>query len=113
MDAGREREAAAATEPPPLQEAQSKTADHRFRDVAENATDGIVLLGRGRSDPFFNRAGEWMFGWRREDVLGKIFTILLPEKVRPIYEKDFARILQGGLPRVPGQVILLDARRRR
>ncbi|MCR4341360.1 MAG: PAS domain S-box protein [Gemmatimonadaceae bacterium] len=69
----------------------ARASERRFQEVVENATDGIVLMGKDGVISSFNRAAEKMFGWRREEILGKPATLLMPEKYRAALELGVAR----------------------
>lgn len=78
--------------------ALARASEHRFQGVVENATDGIVLSGKDGLISSFNRAAEKMFGWRREEVLGKPVTLLMPEKYRAAHEHGVARYVDTRKP---------------
>lgn len=76
--------------------ARARASQRRFQEVVENATDGFVLMGKDGLISHFNRAAEKMFDWRREEVLGKPVTMLMPESYRAAHEHGVERYLATG-----------------
>jgi PAS domain S-box-containing protein len=54
----------------------------KFRSVVESAQDGIVTIDERGRLVALNRSAETMFGWQREEVIGKSFTRLVPRPLR-------------------------------
>ena len=54
-------------------------SERRFRDLAETAHDGIIMSDSEGQIVYFNRAAEHMFGYRRNQVMARPITIVLPE----------------------------------
>jgi PAS domain S-box-containing protein len=60
----------------------SEAAETRFRGLVESAPDAIVMIkGDGRI-ALVNRQTEAMFGYARDELLGRPVEILLPERFR-------------------------------
>jgi PAS domain S-box-containing protein len=49
--------------------------------VLENFVDAVVIANRRGVITFFNAASEDLFGWDREEVVGKNVTVLMPEEI--------------------------------
>jgi PAS domain S-box-containing protein len=54
----------------------------RFRDLLEAAPDGIIEVERDGTIVLLNAAAERMFGYQREELLGQLMEILVPESLR-------------------------------
>ena len=54
----------------------------KFRSVVESAQDGIVTIDERGRLVALNRSAETMFGWQREEVIGKSFARLVPRPLR-------------------------------
>ncbi|AKV00518.1 PAS family protein [Labilithrix luteola] len=52
----------------------------RYRQVLETAPDAMIVVDRDGSIVFANAQTETLFGYAREDLLGKSLTILIPER---------------------------------
>lgn len=64
---------------------ERKAADERFRLVVEASPNAIVLVdGQGRLS-MVNRQVEQLFGYARDELLGKPVEILLPESARAMH----------------------------
>lgn len=52
-------------------------SERRFRDLAETAHDGIIMVDTQGKIAYFNRAAERMFGYYRNQVLGQLVGKLI------------------------------------
>jgi len=57
-------------------------ADNRYRRLLEAAPDGIFEVDRSGRIVLVNSQAERMFGYRREELLGKSVEMLMPERFR-------------------------------
>src|SRR5581483_3254384 len=58
----------------------------RFRDLLEAAPDGILEVERDGTIVLLNAAAERMFGYPREELLGQLIEVLVPESLRPRHQ---------------------------
>jgi PAS domain S-box-containing protein len=65
--------------------AQRKLADERFRLVVEASPNAIVLANAKGRILLVNSSAEDLFGYDREELMGKPFSTLLPERFRGAY----------------------------
>jgi PAS domain-containing protein len=74
-----------------------KALERRFQEVVETATDSIILMEQDGNISGFNAAAERAFGWRRDEVLGKPVTLLMPEesRLRPVLHDQAHRSWHG------------------
>lgn len=56
-------------------------ANLRFGDIAEGASEAILVLDSEHSIVLFNSAAENLFGYQRAEVLGKPLDLILPERM--------------------------------
>ncbi|SLM47358.1 protein of unknown function [Nitrospira japonica] len=85
-----------------------RESEERYRTLVETATDGIITLDAAGVILSCNAATERMFGYRREDLLGRKVTMLIPawfERREPEPDRiDSRRAPRDGLRRdVTGQ----------
>jgi PAS domain S-box-containing protein len=69
-----------------------KRAEARFRAVVESAPSGMVMINREGTIELVNRETERLFGYTREELLGKPIELLVPHRLRerhPVYRADF------------------------
>jgi len=63
-------------------------AEERFRGLLESAPDGIVVAEAGGTIVIVNSQTERMFGYKREDLIGKSIELLVPERFRGTHVAD-------------------------
>lgn len=73
-----------------------RASEARFRTLVESATDAIVLADHRGHIISWNQAAERLFGYSRQDALGRPLTILMPVRYRPSYEAALARLERTG-----------------
>ncbi len=59
-----------------------KESEEAFRAVVEASKDAVVLINSDGLIDIFNPAAEEMFGYKKEDMIGKSFVSCFPEKLR-------------------------------
>lgn len=70
-------------------------ADQKFKALLESAPDAIIIVRCDGSIILVNSQAEKIFGYAREELLGKDIEILVPERFRgkhPGHRTDFLRI---------------------
>jgi PAS domain S-box-containing protein len=71
-----------------------KQADARFRAAVESAPSGMIMTDRSGQIVLVNHEAERLFGYAREELLGKPIEMLVPERVRgrhPLFRLDFLK----------------------
>jgi PAS domain S-box-containing protein len=72
-----------------------KESEERYRNLFETATDGIVTLDVTGRFTSCNKKIEEICGYKQEELTGKHFTALLPEKEAQRMSKGLQRVLRG------------------
>jgi PAS domain S-box-containing protein len=81
---------------------ERKRAEDRFRALLQSAPDAIILVDQAGQIALVNTQTETLFGYPREELLGRTVDVLLPERYRgrhPDYRMDYQgnpRIRQMG-----------------
>lgn len=75
----------------------------RFGNMTESAQDGIVIIDQAGLITYWNAAAERMFGYQRQEVLGKnMHEIAVPERFRAAFEKGWPHFRETGQGAVIG-----------
>jgi diguanylate cyclase (GGDEF)-like protein/PAS domain S-box-containing protein len=59
-----------------------RKSEARYRAVVNTAPDAIITITPDGTIRSFNRAAEHIFGYRAEEVMGQLFTLIMPERFR-------------------------------
>jgi len=83
---------------------QLAAQERRFEDVVESACEAVVLGDGQARITYFNRTAERMFGWSRDDVLGRHASLLMAEAHRGRADRivthyaETGEVLDGATP---------------
>ncbi len=84
-----------------------RASEDRFRVLVESATDAIILADHGGYIISWNNAAERVFGYSKEEALGRPLTVLMPERYRQAHEQGLARLIRTGESRLVGKTLEL------
>jgi PAS domain S-box-containing protein len=76
-------------------EEKLQESEEQYRNLFQTATDGIVTLDVTGRITSCNKKTEEICCYKQEELIGKHFTVLLPEKEAPRMSKGFQRVLEG------------------
>lgn len=78
-----------------------RDSEQRLRLVLDTAADAFVAVDEGGRIVDWNEAAESVFGWRREEVLGRALdTTLVPERHRDRHRQAFSRYVDTEQPTI-------------
>ncbi|HZM75692.1 MAG TPA: PAS domain S-box protein [Candidatus Limnocylindrales bacterium] len=89
-----------------------RRVEAKWRAMLEAAPDAIVAVDQSGRITLVNAQTERLFGYKREDLLGQLVEILVPESARDIHPRHRMRYLGDPKPRPMGAGIELSALRR-
>jgi len=90
---------------------QIKASQKRFRSILDTATNAILSIDEDHRITLFNNAAERIFGYSREEVMGRDLGCLIPESYGD-HKKYVKRFLEYRKPSVIGRTIRLTAQRK-
>lgn len=94
------------------QEERAHRLEREFQAVLDAAVDAVVLFDHEGRIELLNHAGERMFGYNEQEVIGLKVHILLPEPYRSQHEDYLRHYIELGEPRIIGIGRELLAKRR-
>lgn len=84
----------------------------RLRSVVETAVDAVVIIDEFGVIESFNPAGEKMFGYRADEVIGHNVKLLMPEPFAAEHTSYIQRYLRTGAAKIIGVGREVQARRK-
>jgi len=77
---------------------ERRNADQRFKDLLEIAPDALVVVNRDREMVLVNSKTIELFGWRREELLGRKIALLIPTDPDACGDAEQRRRATGAQP---------------
>jgi PAS domain S-box-containing protein len=74
---------------------ERRMADERFRQVVEAASNAVIMVGADGAMALVNSQTEKLFGYDREDLLGRRIEMLLAERSRGAYTELHRRFFNA------------------
>jgi PAS domain S-box-containing protein len=88
-------------------------ATARLQALLATASDAVVTIAADSTVMDWNHAAEQMFGWRRDEALGRMLTeLIVPAAQREHHMAGMQRYLAGGSPRIMNRRVEMQALRR-
>jgi PAS domain S-box-containing protein len=91
-------------------EAALRLSEERHQLNFETALDGIIMIDRAGRITAWNNQAEQMFGWQRDDALGReLGELVIPERFREAHRHGLRRYIASGQARVLNKRIEMAA----
>ena len=73
-----------------------RDSEETIRAITASAQDAVIMLNAAGQVSFWNPAGERLFGWTSEEVMGQLLeAFLIPERLRERHRVAYARFQKG------------------
>jgi PAS domain S-box-containing protein len=93
-------------------QSQLQSSESRFRSVVQSANEAIISADNKGKIIFWNKHAKVLFGYSKEEVLGKPLTILMPERYHEAHLAGMDRFMNTGETRIMGQIVELTGLRK-
>lgn len=80
-----------------------EASEERFRSISESAGDAIISIEGDGKIIFWNSAAEKIFGYSRDEILGKQIMLLMPQRFRKDHQQGMNRVISTGKSRLIGR----------
>jgi diguanylate cyclase (GGDEF)-like protein/PAS domain S-box-containing protein len=92
---------------------RAESSDRQLRHMLDSALDAHVVMDAGGVILEWNAPAEAMFGWRREEIVGKeLAATLVPPALRDAHRKGLAHYLKTGEGPILNRRVELEALRK-
>jgi PAS domain S-box-containing protein len=91
---------------------ERRRADQKFRGLLESAPDAMVIASRSGEIVLVNAQTERLFGYPREELLGRKVETLIPERFHTVHAPHRTAFFQQPRARAMGADLQLHGRRR-
>jgi PAS domain S-box-containing protein len=81
-------------------------SEERYRSVVQAASDAIISTDINGNIIFWNDAAERIYGYSAEEVMGKLFTFVMPEGLRDYMKNMFRQVASTGQLTLPKGMIV-------
>ena len=84
-----------------------RESELRLRSVTESAKDAIISADKNGIIISCNKASQDLFGYEKQEIIGRPLTILMPQSSIEPHKKAIANVAETGESRVIGQTVEL------
>jgi diguanylate cyclase (GGDEF)-like protein/PAS domain S-box-containing protein len=91
---------------------RADSPDTLLAPVLEQALDAVVIIDEANRVTVFNAAAERLWGWHRDEVLGRDVRFLVPERLRARHDDQVRRHRAGGADRLVGTTVEVPIQRK-
>jgi PAS domain S-box-containing protein len=85
--------------------------DEMFRHIVEAMPEAVVYSDRDGIIRFWNHGAETIFGYRRDEVLGRTLDLIIPERWRKRHWEGYRAVMQTGVTRYGRELLSVPASR--
>lgn len=78
-----------------------KTSETKLAAIVDSAQDAIITINESGAIQSFNPAAEQIFGWRKNEAIGKNVKILMPTGYQKLHDDFIQSYLDTGIRKIP------------
>ena len=82
-----------------------KESDQSYRNLIETAQDAIIRIDEFETVNIWNKSAEKIFGYTKDEIIGKSVFIIIPERYRGKHKEGLQRFLKTGEARIIGDIV--------
>ncbi len=87
-----------------------RESEDRFRALTDSTQDAILIMDEQGRISFWNPAAEMIFGYKREEAIGKgLHRLLAPQRYHSAHQEAFAHFLKTGQGKAINSILELEA----
>jgi PAS domain S-box-containing protein len=83
-----------------------------YKQIIDFAQDGILFADQDGNIQLWNSGAETIFGYTREEAIGKSLDLIVPEKLRERHWKGYLRVMETGESRYGSELLKVPAIRK-
>jgi PAS domain S-box-containing protein len=83
-----------------------------YKQIIDFAQDGILFADQDGNIQLWNSGAETIFGYTREEAIGKSLDLIVPEKLREQHWKGYLRVMETGESRYGSELLKVPAIRK-
>ena len=79
--------------------------------LVDRADDAVIVADASGAIRYWNAAAERMFGYSRDEALGRSLDLIVPEKLRARHWEGYTRVMATGRTAYAGRMLAVPASR--
>lgn len=83
-----------------------------YRQIVENAQDGIIYADRDGIIRLWNAGAEAIFGYTAAEAIGQSLDVIIPERLRERHWEGYRRVMATGITRYSRELLAVPALRK-
>jgi PAS domain S-box-containing protein len=83
-----------------------------YKQIIENSQDAILVANRYGIIDLWNSGAEEIFGYQKEEAIGKSLDLIIPEKLRQRHWEGYHKVMETGESRYGKELLKVPAIRK-
>ena len=73
-----------------------RKSEEKYQNLVENFTDAVISIDENMDIILWNKGAQKIFGYSKEEIIGKSLLTIVPEKYRALKKRKFAKYQKTG-----------------